>query len=139
MDQLSGSGQDLSDKRPDIADVIYEIHRCPNSHGDEIAEGFELTPIAKGGRAAYFNMADDGTVQLSASVVLGLLAVIIVAPENKGQLIPPTYQVRLAGRVIRVSEWWGRDEEFRKLTNVEGFPPGVVMDFGAWWDNWKPV
>jgi hypothetical protein len=35
---------DLPDSRPDIADVLYGIHRWNHGHGDELPNGFELTP-----------------------------------------------------------------------------------------------
>lgn len=75
---------DLPDKRPDIADVMYGIHRCAHGHGDELPRGFELTRIANGGKSVELMMARDGRVQLSSSVVLGLLAIAITAPEKQG-------------------------------------------------------
>lgn len=27
---------------PDIADVLYHVHRCAHGHGDEVVDGFEL-------------------------------------------------------------------------------------------------
>src|SRR5207249_1841304 len=33
---------------PDIADVIYGIHRCTHGHGDELPSGFELIQNAAG-------------------------------------------------------------------------------------------
>ena len=33
---------------PDIADVIYGIHRCSHGHVDELPDGFDLLPDAAG-------------------------------------------------------------------------------------------
>ena len=35
---------DLPDGRPDVADVLYGIHRWVHGHEDELPDGFELTP-----------------------------------------------------------------------------------------------
>lgn len=34
--------------KPDIADVIYGVHRCTHGHGDEIPDGFELSAMQMG-------------------------------------------------------------------------------------------
>src|SRR4051812_45189064 len=34
--------------KPDLADVIYGIHRCTHGHGDELPEGFALLQDAAG-------------------------------------------------------------------------------------------
>lgn len=127
---------DLPDKRPDIADVIYGIHRCAHGHGDELPSGFELTPIKNGQAEMWF--AVGGRVQLPASVVSGLIAIAVFAPENKGQVIPPVYQLNIAKQKFFINQWWGREAEFRDLVRVDQFPPGITIDFSHWWDSWTP-
>lgn len=127
---------DLPDKRPDIADVIYGIHRCAHGHGDELPAGYELTPTEDG--MADLWAARGVRVQLPSSVVSGLLSIVVFAPENKGQVIPATYQLSITDRTFFINSWWGREDDVRELVKVDQFPPGITVDFADWWDDWKP-
>ena len=132
---------DLPDKRPDVADVIYGVHRCTHGHGDELPDGFELTPIQDGGDSVNIRLKRDGTVQLPTSVVMGLLAVAVFAPENKDQKIGrgANYGLTLVWQRLMLNDWWGREADFRELANVQQVSDGLVVDFGSWWDGWEPV
>lgn len=127
---------DLDDKRPDIADLLYGVHRCAHGHGDSIPEGFELTSYV--GNLVQVRMAHDGKVQLSAAAVLGLLAVAVFAPENKSQRIPPTYYLSWYQERFPIAEWWGRQDDFREMirTDKRSVP---AINFGHWWNDWKPI
>lgn len=46
--------------QPDLADVIYGIHRCSHGHGDELPQGFELIPDAAGERALTRPLSPKG-------------------------------------------------------------------------------
>lgn len=78
----------LPDKRPDIADVLYGIHRWLHGHADESSVEFEVSPYVNA--SAALRIANDGKIQLPKSAILGLLAVAVFAPENKGEVIPRT-------------------------------------------------
>jgi len=127
---------DLPDRRPDIADVLYGIHRCGHGHGDELPDGFELTP--PGPRGSGVHIWRDGKIELPASTVIGLLAIAVFAPENKGQVIPHGYQLSLYHRVFHISDWWGWQDHFREIISVADVPQ-VTLDFGKSWDDWTPV
>lgn len=73
--------------RPDIADVLYGIHRWLHGHDEESATGFEVSPYVNG--SAALRVASDGKIQLPKTAILGLLAIAVFAPENKGEVIPP--------------------------------------------------
>jgi hypothetical protein len=126
---------DLPDKRPDIADVLYGIHRCTHGHGDELPEGFELTPYAYGIQVMRIS---QGKIQLPASAVLGLPAIAVFAPENKGQTIPGMYSLSWYQHVFHICGWWGWQDHFRDIISVDQFPR-VTLHFGDWWDSWTPV
>ena len=102
---------DLPDGRPDIADVLYGAHRCVHGHDDELPEGFELTP--HGPRPQGVHIWRTGKIQLPASVVIGLLAVAVFSPENKGEVIPDGYQLSWYQHVFHIWMWWGWQEHFR--------------------------
>jgi len=126
---------DLPDGRPDIADVLYAIHRGTHGHHDEISDGFEITANSAGVPAVNITR---GKIQLRASAVLGLLAVAVFAPENRGEAIPETYTLGWRQHVFHLCGWWGWQDHFRDVIRI-GHIPSTPLDFGDEWDNWKPV
>ncbi|WP_036526055.1 hypothetical protein [Nocardia sp. NRRL WC-3656] len=130
----------LPDKRPDIADVIYGIHRCCHGHGDDLPKGFEL--MVPGGDArnpAYTTSTyEKGTAALPASTVIGLLVTAVVAPENKDQSISLDPYFTLQGRIFVVADWWGWRDHMREIVSTVQ-QPMIRPDWGDWWDDWEPV
>ena len=55
--------------KPDIADVIYGIHRCSHGHGDDLPDGFELLPDASGPPRQTRMQIAKGKVRLSDRVI----------------------------------------------------------------------
>jgi hypothetical protein len=54
-------------------------------------------------------------IRLLASAVLGLLAIAVIAPENKGQVIPDTYTLSWCQHVFHICGWWGWQDHFREI------------------------
>jgi hypothetical protein len=125
-----------SEGMPDIADVIYGIHRCSHGHGDELPEGFELIPDASGPTCITQVLIEKGKVRLSDRVIFGLLAVAILSPVNVDQQVPTGYHLTFAGQELQIVDWWGRRDDFEKLVAAESLP-SVVMDFTDWMDVTK--
>lgn len=117
--------------RPDLADVVYGIHRCTHGHGLEMPQGFELRPDFRSGSDNTSILIEKGRVQLSDRILFGLLAVAVMAPENSGQKTPAGYHLTLAGETYVINDWWGRRAEFEKicapLNTVQ-----VILEFGDW-------
>ncbi|MFY2861156.1 hypothetical protein ACOJVU_15690 [Mycobacterium sp. THU-M104] len=126
---------DLPDHRPDIADVLYGIHRWNRGHHDELPNGYELTP--RGPRPSGVHIWRDGKIELPASVVIGLLAVAVFAPENKGEAIPAGYQLSWHDHVFHIAAWWGWQDHFREIVGAEQIPQ-TTLEFGAAWHDWSP-
>jgi len=139
------SAPKASGGRPDVADVIYGIHRCQHGHGLELPDGFELVPDVSGetGRTAMFlERAERGSgakVALSDRVVFGLIAVAVLSPTNIDQHVPDSYYLTYGRQAARleINDWWGRADDFRaSVISVDPpLSPGVVLDFGDWWGN----
>ncbi|QRY85743.1 hypothetical protein JVY00_06640 [Tsukamurella tyrosinosolvens] len=130
----------LPDKRPDIADVIYGIHRCAHGHGDELPSGFELTmpDQTPDGVPVSLIEVEKGKVRLPTSTIVGLVAVAVFAPENKGQPIPPDHWLSWRGGRFVVRDWWGWAAHFKEIVENAELQQ-VAMDWGDWWDDWKPM
>lgn len=105
---------------PDIADLIYSIHRCAHQHGDEVPFEFELRPASPVPGYPTALRIGARSIALPESVIPGIVAVAVLAPENTGLSLDDSGPW-LSFRETRlpVDEWWGRAADF----------PAVVGDF----------
>jgi hypothetical protein len=118
--------------KPDIADVIYGIHRCSHGHGDELPDGFELIPDAGGPKQKTRMSVEKGKVRISDRMIFALLAVAVLSPVNEDQQVPDTYYLFFgAATKLMINEWWGRAAEFPAIAATEPMP-SVKLDFGDW-------
>lgn len=118
--------------KPDLADVIYGIHRCTHGHGDELPSGFTLIADASGPARHTRVQVVKGAIRLSDRIIFGLIAVAVLSPVNVGQRVPDGYYLRFAGSVkLIVNEWWGRVADFSAVDATDPMPL-VKLDFGDW-------
>lgn len=107
------------DGRPDIADVLYYMHRCAHGHGDDVEEGFELQRC--GGVAGNHSMRfTPDAVRLPESAILGLAAIAVLAPENADQRAWDA-SIPWVGGTLLVNDWWGRKTDFLALAEQDGY------------------
>ncbi|WP_236693198.1 hypothetical protein, partial [Pseudomonas syringae group genomosp. 3] len=137
-------GVDLKKKIPkitdfDLADLIYKIHRCSHGHGDELLTGFELIPNAAGpdGKTHFCSDLVNGTVQLSDRVIFGMLGVVVFSPVNSHQKSDYGYFLSYDGVEFKISDWWGRAEDFLKI--VKDAPKPIVTIYEYISDDPAPV
>ena len=119
--------------KPDIADVIYGIHRCTHGHGDELPDGFALITNAAD-TPDYTRMEmQRGKLRLSDRMIFALLAVAVFSPANKGQRIPSAYFLTWgADAKMPIHEWWGRADDFKTIVASGPPMPYVTLDPSAW-------
>jgi hypothetical protein len=120
--------------KPDIADVIYGIHRCTQGHGAELPAGFELiadTSVRSVPPRTHIRI-EKGKIQLSDRTVFGLIAVAVFSPENLGQSTPDGYYLTFGDvKKMIINEWWGRAVDFPAVSALVPMP-SVKLDFGDW-------
>lgn len=119
---------------PDLADVIYGIHRCAHGHGNELPDGFALVPDAAGPHHITRLSVEKGKVRLSDRVIFGLLGVVVLSPVNIGQTVPDGYHLTFAGTKLSINEWWGRASDFLVIATTNAMP-NVLLNFGDWMDD----
>jgi hypothetical protein len=117
--------------KPDIADVVYGIHRCSHGHGDELPEGFDLLPDAFGPARLTRVEVEKGTIRLSDRMIFALIAVAVLSPVNADQNIGLGYFLTFGAEKLVINDWWGRASDFVALTATEPMP-SVKLDFGNW-------
>lgn len=117
---------------PDIADVIYSIHRCTHGHGDELPDGFGLLHNAAGEPEQTTLGVARGKVTLSDRTLFAMLAICIASPQNADQVTKEGYFLTF-GRSERmiINEWWGRHEDLVRVVQSIGLPQ-VTLNFGDW-------
>ena len=120
--------------RPDIADIIYGIHRCAHGHGDALPDGFALLPDARGPDRKTRMYVERGAVRLSDRSIFGLLAVAVLSPVNVDQRVPDGYSLSFAGKKLPINDWWGRAIDFPSVTNSEKLP-NVLLNFDEWTES----
>ena len=64
--------------KPDLADVIYGIHRCSHGHGVELPNGFDLIADAEAEPEVTRMKIENGKIRLSDRTVFGLVAVAVL-------------------------------------------------------------
>lgn len=123
--------------KPDIADVIYGIHRCTHGHGVALPDGFDLFPDTS---VVTFPPrtrieVQRGKVRLSDRIIYGLIAVSVFSPANIGQVTPPGYYLTYGGvSTMLINEWWGRAVDFPNISSLVDLP-SVKLDFGDWMEK----
>ena len=117
---------------PDLADVIYGIHRCGHGHGDELPDGFELIQDVHGPARCTRFVIQQGAIRLSDRVIFGLIAVAVLSPVNKDQHVPDGYYLTFGATAkLIINEWWGRAEDFPTVAATDPVP-SVKLDFSEW-------
>jgi hypothetical protein len=118
--------------KPDIADIIYCIHRCSHGHGDELPQGFALLHDAAGPKRINRLTIRHGEVQLSDRIIFALLAVAVLCPSNIGQSVPEGYYLEYGDTAkLVINEWWGRASDFAEIVAQDPVPK-LTLDFGDW-------
>lgn len=118
--------------KPDLADVIYGIHRCSHGHGDELPGGFELIPDARDPARLTRIQIERGAIRLSDRIIFGLIAVAVLSPANTDQHVPDGYYLTFgANAKLIINEWWGRAADFPAVAASDPVPL-VTLDFAEW-------
>jgi len=116
---------------PDLADVIYGIHRCSHGHGDELPDGFEMLLDAAGPARLTRMQVQRGKVRLSDRIIFGLLAVAVMCPANIDQSVPEGYFLTFSTTKLPIKDWWGRAADFPAVA-AQDPAPLVKLDFATW-------
>ena len=125
----------LPDGRPDIADVLYAVHRYLGGDTDAIPGGVEVSAPVDTVPMFHIYL---GHLRLRASAALGMLAVAVLAPENRGEQIPGSYQLGWRQHVFHLVGWWGWQDHFREILTTDEVER-QELDFGPEWQHWETV
>jgi hypothetical protein len=124
---------------PDVADILYVIHRCHHGHGDALPGGYELIPDtttepARTTMKPEVGPNGDWVVHLSDRILYGMAAVALLAPVNVGQVLQGSIHLTWSSiasdiRVRLDNGWWGRAAEFAAITAMDRNRISVTIDF----------
>jgi hypothetical protein len=99
-------------QNPDLAEIIYEIFRCPRAHGEEIPTEFHVVPSSEN-RARW--IIAKGEVHPPDTLIWALLAIAVFSKVNRAERTTGTYFICLEGRDYPIKDWWGREDDFREF------------------------
>lgn len=116
---------------PDLADLVYGIHRCCHAHGDELPDGFELIPNLKGPIGFTQLKFKKGKAQLSDRIIAALLAVAVLSPVNKDQRALSDQYLSYEDNYFLINDWWGREADFSEFLSRQKLI-SVKLDFRHW-------
>lgn len=113
---------------PDLADMIYGIHRCMGAHGEELPEGFEFVPDLTDLKDCVTLNIQKGAIGLSDRFIWALIAIVVLEPINLGMRddITDGYYLMLGGKKHFINEWWGRLNDLPPLPQMTA---KGVLDF----------
>jgi len=118
--------------KPDLADVIYGIHRCSHGHGEELPGGFKLIHDARGPARQTRVEIGRGAIRLSDRIIFGLIAVSVLSQANADQHVPDGYYLTFGATAeLIINEWWGRAADFPAIAASDPVPL-VTLDFAEW-------
>jgi hypothetical protein len=136
---ISISGASGPGGKPDVADILYKIHRCNHGHGDAVPVGYELIPDTTTEPARTTMKPEAGpngdwVVHLSDRIIYGMAAVALLAPVNVGQVLQGSLHLTwssISGDIgVRLDNgWWGRVAEFAAITAMDRKRISVTLDF----------
>lgn len=118
--------------KPDIADIIYGIHRCSHGHGEELPDGFELIEDASGPPRITHMHVEKGKVHLSDRIIFGMIAVVVLSPVNNDLATSKLdgYFLTFSDLPkLMINDWWGEAEKFISEIIPQDPLPLVTIDF----------
>lgn len=91
-----------------IQDILYHVVRCGLAHAAELPSTLKFVDEKK-------IQVESGQLVLPASLIFGLVAAVVVCPENYDQKIASNYVLNTRGFRIVLNDWWGRKTELESL------------------------
>lgn len=134
---ISISGASGPGGLPDVADVLYVIHRCHHGHGEPLPVGWELVPdsTTEPPRTTMNFASPNGqwVVRLSDRIIYGMAAVALLSPANVGQDLDDAYLIyKSVSSDITVqldNGWWGRVADLAAITAMDRKRTSLTLDF----------
>src|SRR5262249_8138265 len=97
-----------------------------------LPDGFELIPDSRGVARQTNVVIREGAIQLSDRIIFGLIAVAVMCPASKGQVVPNGYHLTFgATEKLLINDWWGRASDFPAIAAKDPVP-SITLDFNDW-------
>jgi hypothetical protein len=134
---ISVSGASGPGGLPDVADILYVIHRCHHGHGEPLPVGWELIPdsTTEPARTTMNFAGPNGqwVVRLSDRIIYGMATVALLAPANVGQDLKDVYLMykSVSSDIIVQMDngWWGRAADLTAITAMDRKRVSLTLDF----------
>lgn len=124
--------------KPDLADVVWTFHRNRTAHGMGILNRYSLIISPPG--SGHQMMVAKNWLKFPVTLCFALLAVAVFAKANENEKSAGDYFLSLAGKNFLISEWWGREDDFRPIAAKNNQIRVAIAPKGNWeeWDGTAP-
>lgn len=100
---------------PDLADLIYHIHRCNETHGKETSKNYQLLPSVFNADGCILKL-EEGVVQISERIVWALLAISVFSKVNSSlQSEGDYYLLSCSNNNFAIKDYWGKEKEVEAI------------------------
>jgi hypothetical protein len=91
-----------------IQDILYHVVRCGLAHSAELPSTLKFVDENK-------IQVENDLLVLPSSLIYGLIAAVVVCPENTDQTIAENYGLNVRGFQIALNDLWGKKTELENL------------------------
>lgn len=134
---ISVSGASGPGGLPDVADILYVIHRCHHGHGEPLPVGWELISdsTTEPARTTMNFAGPNGqwVVRLSDRIIFGMAAVALLSPTNIGEDLGDVYVMyksSSSGITVQLDNgWWGRAADLTAITAMDRKRVSMTLNF----------
>ena len=99
---------------PDLAEVIYYVHRCGHAHGDEIPIAFATRPTI--GPVGSEWLLGPNILQMPHRIIWALASIAVFSRVNDGlRGSGGDRYLTWAKERYPIAEWWGREKDIRPI------------------------
>ncbi|MEJ1296898.1 MAG: hypothetical protein RPU34_07195 [Candidatus Sedimenticola sp. (ex Thyasira tokunagai)] len=102
-------------EKPKFYDLMYHVVRCGLIHSDSLEKGFSF-------HKENTILLADREITFPASVVWGLLAIVVFCPENREEETAPGYWIGFHENRLVINDFWGNEDIARHLAGRYPIP-----------------
>ena len=102
---------------PDFAEIVYEIHRCSQMHGDDVPPEFEILPTT--GQYGSDWELKKGSVKIPDRILYALLGSVVFSPVNMDIKSSGPHWLSWGRYRFVIKDWWGREQDLQPVFATE--------------------
>lgn len=119
LDKKLTDGKEILE--PDLAMILYHVHRCALAHGQDISENFGILPRGDNGLIAFRISQSGGYLNLPEPIAWGLVAAVVLDPINSDIATRSRHYFNLNfeqnAYFLNIDLFWGEKSKLVKIAS----------------------